>query len=286
MTTEGTVEVEAQRPYKGRPNGSFPVMEMFGPTIQGEGAMIGIKTMFIRFGGCDFRCLKCDSLHAVMPEAVKAHAEWLTAEEIFPRIAQMAKESGTKWITLSGGNPAMWDLSLLVAYLKEAGFKIAVETQGTIWRDWLAQVNHLTISPKGPGMGEKFNKNVFLNFAEHIEESDTRLMGKIGVSIKVVVFDQRDFEFAVELDQLLDARGTRYWPKHHRYLSLGNTHPPKLNPETQKQELDPEVESVLIPTLLQDYKYLLEDFCNDRRLSEWVFLPQLHVLVWRNVAGV
>ena len=31
----------------------IPVMEVFGPTIQGEGMVIGQKTMFVRTAGCD-----------------------------------------------------------------------------------------------------------------------------------------------------------------------------------------------------------------------------------------
>lgn len=39
----------------------IPVLEIFGPTIQGEGMVIGQKTMFVRTGGCDYRCSWCDS---------------------------------------------------------------------------------------------------------------------------------------------------------------------------------------------------------------------------------
>ena len=34
----------------------IPVVEIFGPTIQGEGAEAGVPTHFVRVGGCDFRC--------------------------------------------------------------------------------------------------------------------------------------------------------------------------------------------------------------------------------------
>ena len=34
----------------------IPVLEIFGPTIQGEGRVIGRKTMFVRTAGCDYRC--------------------------------------------------------------------------------------------------------------------------------------------------------------------------------------------------------------------------------------
>ncbi|PFV11560.1 7-carboxy-7-deazaguanine synthase QueE, partial [Bacillus cereus] len=39
----------------------IPVLEIFGPTIQGEGMVIGQKTMFIRTAGCDYSCSWCDS---------------------------------------------------------------------------------------------------------------------------------------------------------------------------------------------------------------------------------
>ena len=44
------------------------VSEIFGPTIQGEGVLIGLPTVFVRTGGCDYRCSWCDSLHAVDPK--------------------------------------------------------------------------------------------------------------------------------------------------------------------------------------------------------------------------
>lgn len=37
------------------------ISEIFGPTIQGEGALIGEPTVFVRTGGCDYRCSWCDS---------------------------------------------------------------------------------------------------------------------------------------------------------------------------------------------------------------------------------
>ena len=38
---------------------SLLISEIFGPTIQGEGALIGRPTVFVRTGGCDFRCNWC-----------------------------------------------------------------------------------------------------------------------------------------------------------------------------------------------------------------------------------
>jgi 7-carboxy-7-deazaguanine synthase len=38
---------------EGNKEARIPVMEIFGPTVQGEGMVIGQKTMFVRTAGCD-----------------------------------------------------------------------------------------------------------------------------------------------------------------------------------------------------------------------------------------
>ena len=35
------------------------ISEIFGPTVQGEGALVGKPTVFVRTGGCDYRCTYC-----------------------------------------------------------------------------------------------------------------------------------------------------------------------------------------------------------------------------------
>src|SRR5579859_5112514 len=88
------------------------VSECFGPTIQGEGALIGRPTVFVRTGGCDYLCQRCDTLYAVSPAY---RAEWhpMTTEEVFAEVQQL---SGGKpiLVTLAGGNPAMQPLEALI----------------------------------------------------------------------------------------------------------------------------------------------------------------------------
>src|SRR3954470_4973626 len=84
---------------------TFPVVEVFGPTVQGEGPDAGIPAYFVRFGGCDWRCTWCDSMHAVDPAEVRAHAERLTATEIVDRLRALPPGPGLT--VLSGGNPAL-----------------------------------------------------------------------------------------------------------------------------------------------------------------------------------
>src|SRR4051794_28690583 len=129
----------------------IPVVEIFGPTIQGEGAEAGIATHFVRVGGCDYRCSWCDTMYAVDPEIVRATAEKLSSDEIVTRVDALAGRPD--WVTISGGNPALHALGDLVSGLHAVGFRVSVETQGSRWASWLGSVDRLTVSPKPPSSG-------------------------------------------------------------------------------------------------------------------------------------
>ena len=74
----------------------IPVLEIFGPTIQGEGRVIGRKTMFVRTAGCDYRCSWCDSAFT-WDGSAKEDIKLMTAEEIYN---QLKKSAVTVLITL------------------------------------------------------------------------------------------------------------------------------------------------------------------------------------------
>ena len=63
----------------------IPVLEIFGPTIQGEGRVIGRKTMFVRTAGCDYRCSWCDSAFT-WDGSAKEDIQLMTAEEIYNQL--------------------------------------------------------------------------------------------------------------------------------------------------------------------------------------------------------
>lgn len=262
----------------------LPLVEMFGPTIQGEGTVIGQQTYFLRFGLCDYKCKMCDSMHAVNPLMVKANAQWLTQEEIFESYWEARLPNSTKWLTFSGGNPAMHELGYLVGLCKMNGVKLNVETQGTLWKGWLAKVDSLTISPKGPGMGETHNMDQFLGFMNKLKEakgdilSENALNDLPRVCIKIVIFDQRDLEFAKDIFVALEQTDIflAQDPDDYFYLSLGNPNPPPIDgSEAVFNKAD----------ALERYKMLYEDIQNDPILSQMRFLPQWHAFVWGNDAG-
>src|ERR1700755_1288096 len=117
---------------------THPVIEICGPTIQGEGAEAGVPTHFIRLGGCDYRCSWCDTLYAVDPATVRDTAVKLSAEEIVRDVKALAGRP--EWVSISGGNPALHDAQALVEGLHAEGFKVAVETQGSRFKPWLNEV--------------------------------------------------------------------------------------------------------------------------------------------------
>lgn len=280
----------------GKKEKKFPVVEMFGPTIEGEGALIGEQTFFIRFGLCDYKCGKCDSMHAVNPNMVRLLGEWQTASEIAHSLRahrSMKHAHHITNVTFSGGNPAIHDLQELVDMLHLDGLKVFVETQGSKSPDWLKSVDHVVVSPKSPGMGETFNFADFARFIENI------LVSGVDYSIKIVVFSAQDLEFAAGIASIFegawprlqcDIRNVPHW-KDRFYLSLGNPKPPQfsvvVDPEDGKPSVmqDDRDTKELASELLTQYNLLSEDVMKDHRLAFARFLPQLHVLVYGNETG-
>lgn len=125
----------------------MPVTEIF-KGIQGEGIFSGAVTYFVRFWGCDFNCGWCDE-----PQH-KAKNPTLIANSISEIMGHLDRKEANI-VTLTGGNPCIRDLSELVKLLKLNGFKVHVETQGSVMPNWLADVDFITISPKGPSAGKK-----------------------------------------------------------------------------------------------------------------------------------
>src|SRR5699024_6546942 len=95
-----------------------PVMEIFGPTIQGEGMVIGQKTMFVRTAGCDYACSWCDSKFT-WDGSEKDQITMMSAEGIIDELDRIAK-GRYQHVTISGGNPGLLKhLGMLVDKLHE-----------------------------------------------------------------------------------------------------------------------------------------------------------------------
>lgn len=118
----------------------IPVLEIFGPTFQGEGRAIGQKTMFVRTAGCDYHCAWCDS---AFTWDGSEKPKRMTADEI---IAELDKLGAYDYVILSGGNPCLLGANMgeLVVKLKARGVTLGIETQGSRWQTWLKDIDQVT----------------------------------------------------------------------------------------------------------------------------------------------
>jgi len=248
----------ARRP-PGAARATFPVVEIFGPTIQGEGPDAGQPAYFVRFGGCDWRCTWCDSMHAVDPALVRAHAQRLSVGDILDRLD--ALDEGPRLVVLSGGNPALLRLGELVDALRRSGKQVAVETQGSVWRDWLRRVDRLVISPKPPSSGMATAEHAAL-FAAFVERLGAR--GSTPAALKVAIFDKDDLDWAQGLHLA--------YPSFAFYLSAGT-------------DVDVD-EPQAIAAMRERYRWLCEAVAARRPLAGCRVLPQLHVVAWGTAKGV
>jgi 7-carboxy-7-deazaguanine synthase len=238
---------------------TFPVIEAFGPTIQGEGAEAGRPCYFVRFGGCDYRCSWCDTMYAVDPAQVRAAAEHLDARQIVRRVADLGGRA--EWVVISGGNPALHELGGLVDELHAEGLRVAVETQGSVWKDWLSRVDRLTVSPKPPssGMAGEVHEARFNDF---MRNAGTR-GSWASVALKIVCFDEEDLAWAKGV-------GCR-WPGPEFHLSAGTPVPPPAD---------------LAEAVGESFRRLCELVAGDPELAHARVLPQLHVIAWGEERGV
>lgn len=103
-------------------------------SLQGEGRNTGRAAVFIRFSGCNLRCPFCDTKH---------ESGTLMTDEM---IIAEARKYPTDLIILTGGEPTLFADAALIEKLHDAGFKIAMETNGT--RPIPNGIDFVTISPK------------------------------------------------------------------------------------------------------------------------------------------
>ncbi len=113
-------------------------------TIQGEGALMGMPSIFLRLGGCSVGCKECDTDYRVERR--------LTAAEIRAEVRGLLhtdmKWNNTEWIWVTGGEPADHTLFPLLSLLK-AEAKIALATSGGKKIEGIEDVTFLSVSPHG-----------------------------------------------------------------------------------------------------------------------------------------
>ncbi|MDX8455227.1 7-carboxy-7-deazaguanine synthase QueE [Mesorhizobium sp. VK9D] len=235
------------------------VSEIFGPTIQGEGVLIGLPTVFVRTGGCDYRCSWCDSLHAV-DRQFRHDWEIMSSDAVWQNVVAL---SGGRplMVSLSGGNPAIQPFGALIKRGHDEGYRFALETQGSVVREWFAELDVLVLSPKPP------SSEMRTDWAT-IEACFQAAQDKPQVVLKLVVFDENDYAFAKE--------AAARFPRLPVYLQPGNHTPPHPGNEDAP---------VAVDGIMKRMEWLVDSVTRDRWFEARV-LPQLHVMLWGNKRGV
>lgn len=246
----------------------FPIMELFGPTIQGEGIMTGTITHFLRTGGCGLRCTWCDSMFAVMPKEIKKYRTMMTTWEIIEAIAALPK---APYLTLTGGDPCLHKhLGEVVSAAYHQGMRVAVETQGQEFPNWLMECDVITFSPKGPSSGNIVDAKELARYCVALGKQRQQ-----RICIKVVVFNEHDFVYALDVFHMIPPI---YYDAF--YFTAGT---PVLEHTTDQAAMD-EIASARANAVLITQHAIAEGVltaCTTENFNDKVHIGcQQHVLLW------
>ncbi len=136
-------------------------------SVQGEGVYAGQAAFFIRLGGCDVGCVWCD-----VKESWDADKHPLTSIDF---LLDQALSHPSRILILTGGEPAMYDLTEITKRFSDTGFRVHIETSGAY--PLIGKFDWVTFSPK--------------KFKAPIKE-----VARQADELKVVVFNKSDFDWA------------------------------------------------------------------------------------------
>lgn len=239
----------------------IPVAEIFGPTIQGEGPNTGIKTLFVRVAGCDFKCSWCDSKFAWKIDKDTKRYE---PEELAKELVQRCRDTYTSHVILTGGNPCLYSFDEVIDILHNNKITVDVETQGSKFPEWMSKLDLVVISPKAPSSGME---DVYYKISKWLDREDVNNR----IAIKIPVFNNDDIEFAEKYYELCEYYKTDYGMNIDLYINVGNTNTSESGDISSR--------------VLNDYKHLIERVMESKMKRVFV-MPQLHTLVWGNKQGV
>ena len=147
-------------------------------SLQGESALVGCPTVFVRLTGCPLRCGYCDTEYAFQG------GEWMSLAAIMEQVAGYQ----TRYVTVTGGEPLAQKACLdLLGKLCDAGYLVSLETSGALD---IAKVDPRVIKVvdlKTPGSGE-----VERNRYDNLQQLGNR------DQVKFVICSRDDYNWAVE----------------------------------------------------------------------------------------
>jgi organic radical activating enzyme len=167
-------------------NDLIQVNEVFGPTVQGEGAAAGRHCLFVRLANCNLECKWCDTPYTwafTSGKAEKHNSKTIqppeqnifnmTHGELYGKIRGIWDVRNEPTIIVwSGGEPMMQQKKIqpMMGQLQVYGNENHIETAGTIAPDeWTVRyVNQFNVSPKlehsGNPLKKRYKPNVLKTF--------------------------------------------------------------------------------------------------------------------------
>lgn len=179
--------------------GRLKITEVF-LSLQGETALVGWPTVFIRLTGCPLRCQYCDTAYAFHG------GSWIGAEQI---LAEVARHS-VKHVCVTGGEPLAQKNCLgLLRQLCDAGYVVSLETGGSLDISAVDSRVIRILDIKTPGSGESA-RNLWPNL-EHLNARD---------QVKFVICNRADYEWSREVmsRHQINARCTVLFSASHGVL--------------------------------------------------------------------
>jgi len=146
----------------------LPLIDQFY-TLQGEGAFTGETAYFIRVGGCDIGCRWCDEKISWSPALHNS----VSIENIIKNIQDLKGRT----LVVTGGEPSLYNLSVLTKEARNIGFKTHIETSGAYKLTGLW--NWICVSPKPQSMP----------LPENFEKAN---------ELKIIIFNKSDIAWAEE----------------------------------------------------------------------------------------
>ena len=217
-------------------------------SLQGEGFLAGVPSVFVRLAGCPLRCRWCDTKYAWDEKAGKNYS--------IDKIIQTVQQWPCKFVVITGGEPMInSDLPKLVNQLKAADKHITIETAGIAYIPDMP-CDLISISPK---LSNSAPTDPELASIHEDSRLDIAVLGKLIDSyqfqLKFVVDSQADLP---EIQQTLE--------------KLGNV-------DTEKVMLMPQAKT-RDELLLKSP--MVAEMCKH---TGFIFCQRLQVLLWNNEKG-
>jgi 7-carboxy-7-deazaguanine synthase len=166
-------------------------------SIQGEGSLVGVPSIFIRTSGCNLRCSWCDTPYTSwQPEGDDA-----SLSAILERVAEWPQ---AKHAVVTGGEPMIAPgIAELTQALRDRGLHITLETAGTVFHPVACDL--MSISPK---LSNSTPEGPFRNQHERLRiqpEVLRQLMAHADYQLKFVIAHAGDLVEAQALIAQLNA---------------------------------------------------------------------------------